>query len=109
VRESQPSVSPVAPMKLAQASCESRASGRGNRKNRIGIVVSDKMNKTVVVSVERSFPHPFYKKIIRRNSKILAHDENNECNVGDRVEVSGTRPLSKRKRWRVCEIIQKAQ
>jgi small subunit ribosomal protein S17 len=82
---------------------------RGNRRTQIGIVVSDKMNKTVTVSIERSFPHPFYKKIIKRNSKILAHDENEECNIGDQIRIMETRPLSKRKRWRVCEIIQKAQ
>lgn len=72
------------------------------------MVVSDKMDKTVTVAVERSFPHPLYKKIIRRTSKILAHDENNQCNLGDQVKVMETRPLSKRKRWRVCEVIQKA-
>lgn len=87
----------------------SQQSQRGNRKTQIGLVVSDKMNKTVTVSVERSFPHPFYKKIIKRNSKLLAHDEKNECNIGDRVRVMEIRPLSKRKRWRVCEIIQRAQ
>jgi len=82
---------------------------RGNPKIRVGIVVSDRMDKTVSVDVERSYQHPVYKKIIRRNSKILAHDENNECNIGDQVRIMETRPLSTRKRWRVCEIIKKAE
>lgn len=82
---------------------------RGNTKTRVGVVVSDKMDKTVAVDVERSYQHPIYKKIIRRNTKMLAHDEANECNIGDQVRIMETRPLSKRKRWRVCEIIKKAQ
>jgi len=82
---------------------------RGNPKTRVGVVISNKMDKTVTVAVMRSFPHTTYKKIIRRTSKILAHDETNECNLGDHVRIMETRPLSKKKRWRVCEIIQKAQ
>ena len=79
------------------------------RKNRVGRVVSDKMNKTVVVAIEDNVKHPVYGKIIKRTLKLHAHDENNECGVGDKVEVMETRPLSKTKRWRVVEIIEKAK
>ena len=79
------------------------------RKTRVGRVVSDKMDKTVVVAIEDSYRHPLYKKIIRRTVKFKAHDERNECNVGDRVMIMETRPLSKSKRWRVVEIIEKAK
>ena len=81
---------------------------RGNRRMRTGIVTSDTMDKTVVVSVQRMLQHPIYKKYIRRKTKILAHDENNECQIGDTVGIMETRPLSRRKRWRVCEIIERA-
>ena len=80
-----------------------------SRKTRVGKVVSDKMDKTVVVIVEDRVAHPVYKKIIKRTVKLKAHDENNECNIGDRVEVMETRPLSKDKRWRLVEIIEKAR
>ena len=76
-----------------------------SRKTRVGKVVSDKMDKTVVVTVEDRVAHPIYKKIIGRTYRLKAHDENNECGVGDRVRVMETRPLSKDKRWRVVEII----
>ena len=79
------------------------------RKTRVGTVVSSKMNKTVVVAIEDNVKHPVYSKIIKHTLKIHAHDENNECGVGDRVEVMETRPLSKTKRWRVTEIIEKAK
>ena len=79
------------------------------RKMRVGKVVSDKMEKTIVVAVEDRVPHPLYKKIIKRTFKLKAHDENNECGVGDRVRVMETRPLSKDKRWRLVEIIEKAK
>lgn len=79
------------------------------RKTRVGIVVSSKMNKTVVVAIEDNVKHPVYGKIIKHTLKIHAHDENNECGEGDRVEVMETRPLSKTKRWRVTEIIEKAK
>ena len=82
---------------------------RGLRKTRIGKVVSDKMDKTIVVIVETSVKHPLYKKIIKRTMKLKAHDENNECTVGDRVRVMETRPLSKEKRWRLVEIVEKAR
>ena len=79
------------------------------RKTRVGKVVSDKMDKTIVVAVENRVPHPLYKKIIKRTYRLKAHDENNECTVGDRVRVMETRPLSKDKRWRLVEIIDKAK
>ena len=80
-----------------------------SRKTRIGKVVSDKMDKTIVVAVEDRKPHPLYKKIIKRTYKLKAHDENNDCGVGDRVRVMETRPLSKEKRWRLVEVIEKAK
>ena len=79
------------------------------RKTRVGKVVSDKMDKTIVVAVENRVPHPLYKKIIKRTYKLKAHDENNDCGIGDRVRVMETRPLSKDKRWRLVEIIEKAK
>jgi len=81
---------------------------KGQRKTRRGFVVSDKMDKTVVVRVERLTKHPRYSKVIKRAKKFKAHDENNQCNIGDIVEIMETRPLSKDKRWRVTEIVRKA-
>ena len=80
-----------------------------SRKTRVGLVVSDKMDNTVVVAVAARAAHPLYKKIVKRTYKLTAHDENNQCGVGDRVRVMETRPLSKDKRWRVVEIIEKAK
>ena len=82
---------------------------RNLRKTRVGYVVSDKMDKTVVVAIEDNVKHSGYGKIIKRTLKVRAHDENNECGIGDKVEVMETRPLSKTKRWRVVEIIEKAK
>lgn len=82
---------------------------RNLRKTNVGTVVSDKMDKTVVVAIKDNVKHPLYKKIIKRTVRIKAHDENNACGVGDRVLVMETRPLSKDKRWRVAEIIEKAK
>lgn len=82
---------------------------RGLRKTRIGRVTSDKMQKTIVVAVEDSIRHPLYNKIIKRTYKLKAHDENNQCGIGDRVRVMETRPLSKDKRWRLVEILEKAK
>ena len=79
------------------------------RKIREGLVVSDKMDKTVVVSVEERFKHPLYGKVLRRNVKLKAHDEANEAGIGDRVQLSETRPLSATKRWRVVQVIEKAK
>ncbi len=84
-------------------------SERNLRKVRTGMVVSDKMDKTIVVAIEDNVRHPLYKKIVKRTIKLKAHDENNECRVGDRVEVMETRPLSKDKRWRLSNIIEKAK
>ena len=84
-------------------------SERNMRKVKIGKVVSDKMDKTIVVAVEDSIRHPLYKKIVKRTQRFKAHDENNECGIGDRVEIMETRPLSKDKHWRVSEIIEKAK
>jgi small subunit ribosomal protein S17 len=84
-------------------------SERGNRKVRIGRVVSDKMDKTIVVAIEGNVKHPLYGKIVKRTYKLKAHDENNECGIGDRVKVMETRPLSKDKRWRLVEIVEKAK
>lgn len=84
-------------------------SERNLRKTRTGIVVSDKMDKTVVVAIKDNVKHPLYKKIIKRTVKLKAHDENNACGIGDKVSIMETRPLSKDKRWRVAEIIEKAK
>ena len=82
---------------------------RAFRKTRVGQVVSDKMDKTIVVAIEDSVQHKLYKKIVKRTYKLKAHDENNECGVGDTVKVMECRPLSKDKRWRLVEIIEKAE
>ena len=82
---------------------------RNLRKTRIGKVVSDKMDKTIVVAVENHVKHPLYGKIVKKNYKLKAHDEKNECGIGDTVKVMETRPLSKDKRWRLVEIIEKAK
>ena len=84
-------------------------SERNLRKTRVGKVVSDKMDKTVVVAIEDNVKHPLYKKIIKNTIRLKAHDENNECGIGDTVKVMETRPLSKDKRWRLVEIIEKAK
>ena len=82
---------------------------RAFRKTRIGQVVSDKMDKTIVVAIEDSVAHPLYKKTMKRTYKLKAHDENNTCNIGDTVKVMETRPLSKDKRWRLVEVIERAK
>ncbi len=82
---------------------------RNLRKTRVGVVVSDKMDKTITVAVVDNVRHPLYGKIVRETYKLKAHDENNECHVGDRVRVMETRPLSKEKRWRLVEIVERAK
>lgn len=82
---------------------------RNLRKTRVGVVSSDKMDKTVVVKIVSSVKHPLYGKVIKRTYKLKAHDENNECRIGDKVKVMETRPLSKDKRWRLVEIVEKAK
>ena len=79
------------------------------RKTRIGTVVSDKMNKTITVTIERKVPHPIYKKYFKKTTKLMAHDENGECRIGDKVKIMETRPLSSKKRWRLVEIVEKAK
>ncbi len=82
---------------------------RNTRKVKIGKVISDKMDKTIVVAIEESVKHPLYSKVIKRTYKLKAHDEENVCGIGDKVKVMETRPLSKDKRWRLVEIVEKAQ
>ena len=82
---------------------------RNLRKTRIGKVISNKMDKTIVVAVENNVRHPLYNKIVKTTYKLKAHDENNECQIGDRVKVMETRPLSKHKRWRLVEIVEKVK
>ena len=82
---------------------------RGLRKTRVGVVVSDKMDKTIVVAIRTRVKHPLYGKIMNRTEKFKAHDENNECGIGDTVRIMETRPLSKDKRWRLVEIVEKAK
>ena len=82
---------------------------RNLRKTRVGVVVSDKMDKTIVVAVKDSVQHPLYKKILKRTKKFKAHDENNEAGIGDTVQIMETRPLSKMKRWRLSKIVEKAK
>ena len=82
---------------------------RNLRKTRVGKVVSDKMDKTIVVLIEDNVKHPLYGKIVKRSMKLKAHDENNECKIGDKVEIMETRPLSRDKRWRLVNVIEKAK
>ena len=82
---------------------------RNLRKTRTGKVISDKMDKTIVVAIEEHVKHPLYKKVVKNTYKLKAHDENNECGIGDNVKVMETRPLSKDKRWRLVEIVEKAK
>jgi len=84
-------------------------SNPGNRKVRMGTVISNKMDKTATVLLERLIEHPLYHRVVKRSKKLLAHDENNECQIGDKVVVVETRPLSKRKRWKVAEIVERAK
>ena len=88
---------------------EANTLNRGIRKERVGEVLSNKMAKTIVVRVERRFPHPQYKKVVTAYSKFYAHDEKNEAKVGDKVRIEETRPLSKTKRWRLIEVVERAQ
>ena len=82
---------------------------RSIRKTRIGTVVSNKMQKSIVVAIERRIAHPLYKKYFKKTTKLMAHDEKNECTIGDVVKIMETRPLSKRKKWRLVEIVEKAK
>ena len=82
---------------------------RNLRKEKVGVVMSDKMEKSIVVSVERKVKHPKYGKFVKKTTKFIAHDEKNECGVGDTVKIMETRPLSKTKRWRIVEVVEKAK
>ncbi len=82
---------------------------RNLRKERIGVVASNKMDKTIVVVIERRMKHPIYGKFVKKSTRFFAHDENNDCNIGDTVRIMETRPLSKKKRWRLVEIIERAK
>jgi small subunit ribosomal protein S17 len=93
----------------SEQTTEPTGAGRNDRKVREGLVVSDKMDKTVVVSVEDRRKHPRYGKVMRQSARLKAHDENNECGVGDRVQIMETRPLSATKRWRLVKILEKAK
>jgi small subunit ribosomal protein S17 len=96
-------------MSTEQKAAAGQTTERGHRKVRIGKVVSNKMQKSIVVALERKVPHPIYKKYFRRTSSVMAHDEKREAGVGDVVRIMETRPLSKRKRWRLLEIVEKAK
>ena len=100
--EEMPTEAAAAPVDAAEAS-------RTRRKVRVGVVVSDKMDKTVLVRIDRRVRHPLYKKTVARSNKLAAHDESNDAHVGDTVKVMETRPLSKSKRWRVVEIVERAK
>src|SRR3712207_4357234 len=93
----------------AASGAPAKAQTRGSRKTRVGLVVSDKMQKTVVVAVDRRVPHPVYGKMVTRTTRLKAHDEENSAKQGDTVRIMETRPLSKDKRWRVVEIIERAR
>ncbi len=96
-------------MSTEQEAAPGQATERGHRKVRVGKVVSNKMQKSIVAALERKVPHPIYKKYFRRTSSVMAHDEKREAGVGDVVRIMETRPLSKRKRWRLVEIVEKAK
>jgi 30S ribosomal protein S17 len=94
---------------MAEMTNTNRAQTRATRKTRVGLVVSDKMQKTVVVEIERRVPHPVYGKMVTRTKRVKAHDEENNAKTGDTVRIAETRPLSKDKRWRVVEIVERAR
>lgn len=94
---------------MAEAQAQETKVERGNRKERVGEVISNKMTKTIVVRVERRFPHPRFKKVVTSYKKFYAHDEKNEAKPGDRVRIEETRPLSKMKRWRLVQVVEKAE
>ena len=87
---------------------QAQSANQGRRQEKVGVVTSNKMQKTVVITVERQVTHPLYKRVVRRSKNFMAHDEKNECRVGDTVRIEETRPMSARKRWRVVEIVAKA-
>lgn len=94
---------------MINSNSASKSTARATRKTRVGLVVGDKMQKTVVVAIERRVPHPVYGKMVTRTKKVKAHDEENSAKTGDTVRIAETRPLSKDKRWRVVEIVERAR
>jgi len=94
---------------MSQAVTETVNEIRNRRKERVGVVVTDKMDKSIVVAIQRQVKHPIYHKFIKKTTKLMAHDESNDAGVGDTVRIMETRPLSKRKRWRLVEIVEKAR
>jgi small subunit ribosomal protein S17 len=92
----------------AEQTVTSVASKRGNGREEVGVVLSDRMDKTIVVAVERASSHPLYKKVVRTRRKFVAHDEENNCRIGDRVRIVECRPMSRRKRWRLAEVLERA-
>lgn len=92
----------------AEEQIVNKAKARGRGREEVGVVLSDGMDKTIVVTVERASPHPLYQKIVRVRRKFVAHDEKNDCRIGDRVRIVECRPMSRRKRWRVAEIMERA-
>ena len=94
---------------MTQAETETVNETRNRRKERVGVVVTDGMDKSVIVAIQRQVKHPIYHKFIKKTTKLMAHDESNEAGVGDTVRIMETRPLSKRKRWRLVEIVEKAR
>jgi small subunit ribosomal protein S17 len=96
-------------VKTAEKPAEKPEVNRNNRKTRIGKVISSKMDKSITVAIEKKIQHPLYKKFYKKTTKFLAHDEKNECGVGDTVKIMETRPLSKRKRWRLVSVVEKAK
>jgi small subunit ribosomal protein S17 len=91
------------------STAETQPAARKQRKTRVGVVVSDKMQKSILVAIERKVVHPFYKKYVKRTNKLMAHDEKRDARIGDTVLIMETRPLSKRKRWRLVEVLKRAQ
>lgn len=109
VKEEQVSEIVEAPEVKAEAPTDDAEKGRGIRKTRVGKVISNKMDKSIIITVERRVKHRLYKKFFKKTTKFMAHDEKNECTIGDTVKIMETRPLSKNKRWRLVEVIQKAK
>jgi small subunit ribosomal protein S17 len=105
----EPAVEPARAEGPVSGPAEPLAEARGRRKVRVGVVVSDKMDKTVLVRIDRRVRHPLYKKTVARANRLAAHDEHNDAHIGDLVRVMETRPLSKSKRWRVVEIVERAK
>ena len=105
VAEVEETAAPVAEKETPAINAAAPAKERGERKTRVGMVVSDKMDKTIIIEVIRRVPHPAFKKIVKRTTKLYAHDENGDAKIGDRVEVMETKPMSKNKRWRLTKVL----